>query len=133
VKLLGEIISGLYRILGDIELKNREVAIVDSDPFQRLRRIKQLGLADVVYPCAKHTRFDHSLGTLAAAQLMVDNLGIEPNIYEETIELIRCYALLSSRTHSHLLPEAAMSPLTEPDLRFSLIRLFRRTSLSFSG
>jgi|GEM_PF-2666763 len=40
---------------------------------------------------------------------------------------------LSSRAHSHLLPEAAMSPLTEPDLRFSLIRLFRRTSPPFSG
>ena len=43
------------------------------------------------------------------------------------------FELMSSRAHSHLLPEAAMSPLTEPDLRFSLIRLFRRTSPPFSG
>ncbi len=38
---------------------------------------------------------------------------------------------MSSRAHSHLLMEAAMSPLTEPDLRFSLIRLFGRTALPF--
>jgi HD superfamily phosphohydrolase len=98
-------------IWGDIELKEREVAIVDSDPFQRLRRIKQLGLADVVYPCAKHTRFDHSLGTLAAAQLMVNNLGNEPNINEETIELIRCYALLHDISHipfGHTLEDEGM-------------------------
>ena len=40
---------------------------------------------------------------------------------------------ISSRAHSHFLPGAAMSPLTESDLRFSHIRLFRRTALSFKG
>lgn len=36
--------------------------IVDSAPFQRLRRIRQLGHAHLVYPGASHTRFDHALG-----------------------------------------------------------------------
>ena len=61
-------------IWGDIEIHDKEIEIVDSKPFQRLRRIKQLGLADLVYPCAKHTRFDHSLGTLSAVQLMIDKI-----------------------------------------------------------
>jgi hypothetical protein len=36
--------------------------IVDSAAFQRLRYIRQLGLAHLVYPGATHTRFDHALG-----------------------------------------------------------------------
>src|SRR5207253_8841959 len=36
--------------------------IVDSKSFQRLRYIRQLGLAHLVYPGATHTRFDHALG-----------------------------------------------------------------------
>ena len=36
--------------------------VVASDMFQRLRRIRQLGLSDLVYPGATHSRFGHSLG-----------------------------------------------------------------------
>ena len=86
-------------IWGDIELKREEVAIVDTKAFQRLRRIKQLGLADLVYPSAKHTRFDHSLGTLAAAQLMVDNLKKVVDIAADACDYIRYYALLHDISH----------------------------------
>lgn len=37
--------------------------IIDSPVFQRLKGIKQLGLVDVVFPSATHTRFSHSIGT----------------------------------------------------------------------
>ena len=87
-------------IWDDIEIHDKEIKIVDSEPFQRLRGIKQLGLAYLVYPCARHTRFDHSLGTLSAAQLMLDNLkkqGVE--IKDEDIDCIRCYALLHDISH----------------------------------
>ena len=45
-----------------IELDPVAVRIVDSPAYQRLRYIRQLGLAHLVYPGATHTRFDHALG-----------------------------------------------------------------------
>lgn len=57
---------------GDIRLTELERRIVDSPPFQRLRRVKQLGTTHLVYPGATHTRFSHSLGTVVAAQMLLD-------------------------------------------------------------
>ncbi len=57
---------------GDIRLCELERRIVDSPPFQRLRRVKQLGSTHLVYPGATHTRFSHSLGSVAAAQMLFD-------------------------------------------------------------
>jgi HD superfamily phosphohydrolase len=57
---------------GDVYLNLLEQAIVDSPPFQRLRRVRQLGTAHLVYPGATHTRFAHSLGALRAVQDLLD-------------------------------------------------------------
>jgi HD superfamily phosphohydrolase len=57
---------------GDIYLTKLEVAVLDSAPFQRLRRIRQLGNTDLVYPGAVHTRFSHCLGALKVAQMLLD-------------------------------------------------------------
>lgn len=51
-----------------IRLDAVAVRIVDSAAFQRLRYIRQLGLAHLVYPGATHTRFDHALGVYHLAQ-----------------------------------------------------------------
>ncbi len=48
--------------------------IVDSAAFQRLRYIKQLGLANLVYPGATHTRFDHALGVYHLAHRAMEVL-----------------------------------------------------------
>jgi uncharacterized protein len=45
-----------------IRLDPAAVRIIDSPEFQRLRHVRQLGLAYLVYPGAHHTRFDHALG-----------------------------------------------------------------------
>ncbi len=47
---------------GFISLNKWEHDIINHWVFQRLRRIRQLGLTDLVYPGAMHTRFEHSLG-----------------------------------------------------------------------
>jgi HD superfamily phosphohydrolase len=57
---------------GDIRVTELERMLIDSPPFQRLRRVKQLGSTHLVYPGATHTRFSHSLGTVAAAQMLLD-------------------------------------------------------------
>ncbi len=45
-----------------IELDELALSLVDSPQVQRLRRIRQLGFSNLVYPGANHTRFEHSLG-----------------------------------------------------------------------
>jgi HD superfamily phosphohydrolase len=68
-------------IHGGIELDDFGVRLVDSPEFQRLRRVTQLGLAFLVYPSARHTRFEHSLGTYHIAKLIISrNDGIEPGV-----------------------------------------------------
>ncbi|MEK6225511.1 MAG: hypothetical protein AABM40_04365 [Chloroflexota bacterium] len=51
-------------LYGDIRLHPHEVALIDSDIFQRQRGVKQLGTALLVYPSAVQTRFVHALGNL---------------------------------------------------------------------
>lgn len=57
---------------GDIYLNVLEMMVVDSPALQRLRRVRQLGTTFLVYPAATHSRFSHALGTLRAAQDLLD-------------------------------------------------------------
>lgn len=57
---------------GDIYLNKLEQAFLDSPPMQRLRRVRQLGTTVLVYPGATQTRLSHALGTLRAAQDLLD-------------------------------------------------------------
>ncbi len=87
----------------DIELRPLEVKVMDTDDFQRLRHIKQLGTSSLVFPGATHTRFEHSLGTLAIAQVMINAINNNPDnqlrINEDIEKLIRICALLHDITH----------------------------------
>ena len=51
-------------IHGFIDVDSLESKIIDSEPFQRLRYIRQLGTSYLVYHGAEHTRFGHSLGVM---------------------------------------------------------------------
>jgi HD superfamily phosphohydrolase len=57
-----------------IELDDAELALLDAEPLQRLRRLRQLGLAYLAFPAAEHSRFGHALGALAVGDRILDAL-----------------------------------------------------------
>ncbi len=59
-------------IHGFIQVDEWEREIIEHPVFQRLRRIRQLGWTDYVYPGAMHTRFEHSLGVMHVATRLFD-------------------------------------------------------------
>lgn len=63
-------------IHGEIKLDPHLVDLISSwFPLKRLQKVAQLGVAQRVYPNARHTRFDHSLGTLGAARRLLREAG----------------------------------------------------------
>ena len=94
-----------------VHLDAMAVSIIDTAEFQRLRYIRQLGLAHLVYPGATHTRFDHALGvyhlTRTGLQHLRERKGVPQEVWEGE-ELIPYAALLHDIGHyaySHALEE----------------------------
>lgn len=111
-------------IHGTIYLSSGETAVVDSQEFQRLRAIKQLGFADISFPGATHTRFLHSLGVCHLAGLVFDqmfralpfsNSGVRSRLRQ----VFRLGALLHDVGHGPLshTTEEVMPMLHELDLK----------------
>jgi len=93
---------------GYIELPDRFVeGIVDTVPFQRLRRVRQLSATRLVYPAANHTRFEHALGVYHLGRTVFENLREESyftrNVSEGRIDEIQrtleCACLLHDIGH----------------------------------
>ena len=78
-----------------IEVAGVARALLDTPPVQRLRRIKQLGTAVLVYPSANHTRFEHSIGVYHLADRALAHLGVEG----QTAKRVRAAALLHDVGH----------------------------------
>ena len=76
--------------------------LINTEEFQRLRRIKQLGFSDMVFPGANHTRFAHSIGVMAMARRFLDALRREygdSEITRETKILVLVTCLLHDLGH----------------------------------
>ena len=82
-------------IHGLIEYNDTEEKIINSQLFQRLRGIKQLALASLVYPGAHHTRFEHSLGVMYLAGKVSENLGLS----DDKTKILRLAGLLHDIGH----------------------------------
>ena len=78
-----------------ITLREKQVKLVGTRSLQRLRGIHQLALANLVYPGAVHTRFDHTLGVTHVAGLMARALGLDA----DQVELVQHAALLHDIGH----------------------------------
>lgn len=85
---------------GDIPLTKELQLLLDSPEMQRLRGVKQLGTAYLVFPGALHTRFDHALGTVAMAGIIMNSLQAKSfSISPEEKKVVLAAALLHDLTH----------------------------------
>jgi hypothetical protein len=98
----------------NIGIDAQALTILDTAPFQRLRYIRQLGHAFLVYPGATHTRFEHALGTYHLARralAMLQERDLLAGLPADDPALIRFAALLHDVGHypfSHALEEAGL-------------------------
>ncbi len=104
-------------IHGYVKIYAHELPIVDSFVYQRLRRIKQLAVADLVYPGAVHTRFSHSLGVAHLTQVFVEEALSKENLPRSDIVryvvFMRLLALLHDVGHgpfSHIFEDYILMP-----------------------
>lgn len=92
---------------GDVYLTHEELRVLDTPEMQRLRGVKQLGTAYLVYPGALHTRFDHMIGSLHMAGRMIEAVNrsfeFDPAgcvaVSEAEARVIRIAALVHDVTH----------------------------------
>jgi len=102
----GEITDPVHKY---IRFSQVEKEVIDSPAFQRLRRIRQLAGAHLVYPSAQHSRFEHSLGAMHIAGLAGETLLRKSYIdHAEMVQDLRLAALLHDIGHgpfSHLFEE----------------------------
>ena len=106
LEFTGEITDPIHKY---IRITDLEKKLIDTEVFQRLRKIRQLAGAHLVYPSAQHTRFEHSIGTMHLAGLAAETLLDKGYItYKEDVQSLRIAALLHDIGHgpfSHLFEE----------------------------
>ncbi len=109
---LGPLARTHYSVLrdavhGDVYLSHEELAVLDTAEMQRLRGVRQLGTAYLVYPGAQHSRFEHSIGVAEMARRMIEainrNAEDDParllGIPDREARVIRIAALVHDCTH----------------------------------
>ena len=101
------------------------INIVKHRLFQRLSRIKQLGMASVVYPGAQHTRFQHSLGAfhlMSEAILSLSQKGIF--IFDSEAEALKAAILLHDVGHgpfSHVLEHTLIRDISHEEISIMMM------------
>ena len=105
------------------------IDLIDTAPFQRLRRIRQLGPASLTFHGAESSRFTHSLGVLAITRRVFDRLAKQhPQLYRHRPAVL-CAALLHDIGHgpfSHTAEEIlAAATSTGPAALLGSIQTFR--------
>ncbi len=102
--------------------------IIEHPFFQRLRRIRQLGIAEYVYPGALHTRFHHAIGATHLMTKALDSLrgkGVE--ISDEEYEASQVAILLHDIGHgplSHALEFSLLEGIPHESISYQLMQYF---------
>ena len=124
-KIINDPVFGFIRIPRGVLLD-----IVKHPLFQRLNRINQLGLASVVYPGARHTRFQHSLGAfhlMSEAVLSLQQKG--QFIFDSEAEAVLAAILMHDIGHgpfSHVLENTLISGISHEDLSLMMMEQINR-------
>ncbi len=124
-KIINDPVHGFIRIPSELIFD-----LIEHPVFQRLRRIKQLGLSYFVYPGATHTRFQHAIGAVhlmsqAISHLQMKNAGISP----EEEEAVLIAILLHDIGHgpfSHALENSIINGISHEDLSDYLMHELNR-------
>jgi len=73
--------------------------LINAVEFQRLRRIRQLGMASLTYPGADHSRYSHSIGVMETARKIAERLSTQVTINDYDRRVFLCAALLHDLGH----------------------------------
>ena len=108
--------------------------LVSHPSLYRLTRIKQLGLANIVYPGAQHTRFHHSIGAYHLMTLAIRALARKGHFIFDSEEEAVCAAILlhdiGHGPFSHVLENALISGVTHEDIS---LMIMERLNEEFKG
>lgn len=114
-KIINDPVHGFIKIPSDLIYD-----IIEHPYFQRLRRIKQLGLTSYVYPGATHTRFQHALGAAHLMGMAIQNIRMKGlKVTEEESEAATIAILLHDIGHgpfSHALEQSIIGNFTHEDM-----------------
>jgi hypothetical protein len=118
-------------VYGFLTIPSKLIFKVISHPyFQRLRRIRQLGLTDYVYPGALHTRFHHALGAMSLMATTLDNLrGKGHKISKKEYESALLAILLHDIGHgpfSHVLEHTLLQGVHHESMSLLLMEALNR-------
>lgn len=118
-------------VFGFIKIKRGLLYDIVQHPFfQRLNRINQLGLASVVYPGARHTRFQHSLGAFHLMSEAIKSLT-EKGIYifDSEAEAVQAAILMHDIGHgpfSHVLENTLIHGISHEDISLMMMEQINR-------
>ena len=84
---------------GYVYITEAEKQLIDSYPFQRLHRLRQLAGSEFVYPGANHTRFEHSIGVMYLAGKLTENQNLSQLLSDDEVQIVRMASLLHDVGH----------------------------------
>jgi uncharacterized protein len=124
-KIINDPVYGFISIASDLLYD-----LVDHPYFQRLRRIRQLGLADIVYPGALHTRFHHALGAMHLMSQALRTLQEKGHmIWEPESEGAQAAILLHDLGHgpfSHVLESVVIPGVPHESITLTMMKDLNR-------
>ena len=129
LKILNDPIYGFIRIPNSLIFD-----IVEHASFQRLRRVSQMGLSNLVYPGANHTRFHHALGCLHLMQKAINVLTMKGVKISKDEETALCIAILlhdiGHGAFSHALEHSIVTGITHEEIS---LKYMQQLNKEFNG